>query len=72
MSLQSDAENIMDLCAKIINFEILRARLSQGSIQLVEGNPDTNITLTAQQKQALLAIESSWQTSIKAITATWP
>ena len=64
----------MDLCGKIIQFEILRTRLTQGggAIQLIEGNPDTTVPLTAQQKQSLLAVESTWQASIKAITATWP
>ena len=74
MSVKSDAETIMELCSKIVEFEILKVAFvaNGGVIQAIPGNTDTNVTLTAQQKQAVLAVEAGWQTQVKAITTTWP
>lgn len=74
MSLQTDAEQVADYASRIIKFEILRAQFlaNGGVIQVVPGDPDTNVTLNNTQKNALLALEAGWQTSIKTIVAAWP
>lgn len=73
MSLKSDAETIQDLAGKIANFEILRAKLvaSGGSVQIVDGDPDTSVPLSAAQRQALLAVEDGWKQTIKTLAAGW-
>ena len=73
MSVKSDAETIMDLCQKIVSFEILKARfLANGGVVLADpDNPDSSVTLTAQQKTNLLALEAGWQNTIKTISGAW-
>lgn len=73
MSLKSDAETVADLAHKIVTFEILRQKLqANGGIIFANGDdPETAVTLTAGQKQTLLALESGWQTTIKNIAAAW-
>lgn len=63
----------MDLAQKIVSFEILKAKFQAngGVIFADPDNPDSAVTLTSAQKQQLLALESGWQTQIKAITAAW-
>lgn len=70
MSLKTYAETIMDLAGKIATFEILRAQVQAGTVTLFD-NSDATITLTAAQKQALLAQEDGWKTTIKTISAAW-
>jgi hypothetical protein len=70
VSLKSDAEAIMDLAAKIVSFEILRPQVQAGTAVLFD-NGDAVVTLTAAQKQSLLAIEESWKASIKSISGAW-
>ena len=73
MSIKSDAETIMDLAQKIVSFEILKAKFQAngGVIFADPDNPDSAVTLTAGQKQTLLAQEAGWQTQIKTISGTW-
>lgn len=73
MSLQTDAETINDLLSKIIRFEGLRTQFQQGggSIQLVPGMDESSVSLSAAQKQALLAQEDAWKAAIKTIVAAW-
>jgi hypothetical protein len=73
MSLKTDAEDIRDLADKIIQFEILRAKFvaNGGQILAIPDNPDSAVTLTAPQRQALLAVEAGWQATIKSISAAW-
>lgn len=73
MSLKSEAEAIRDLADHIVTFEILRLRFvaNGGTIQAIEGDPDSAVTLTNPQKQALLAVEAGWQTQIKTIANSW-
>lgn len=71
MSAKSDAETIMDRAQKIVSFEILKAKfLANGGVIFADpDNPDSGITLTAGQKQTLLAQEDGWWTEIKALAA---
>ena len=71
MSDKSDAETIMDRAQKIVSFEILKARfLANGGVIFADpDNPDTGVTLTAGQKQALLAQEAGWWTEIKTLAS---
>ena len=73
MSLQTDAETINDLLSKIIRFEGLRTQFQQGggSVRLVEGMDESSVSLSAAQKQALLAQEDAWKAAIKTIVAAW-
>ena len=73
MSLQTDAEQIRDLAQKIIEFEIQRAVFvaNGGKVRVIEGISESDVTLTAQQRQTLLAQEATWQTAIKNISAAW-
>lgn len=73
MSLQTDAETIRELANEIVKFEILRAQLvaNGGVLYAVEGDPNSGVTLTASQKQTLLAVEAGWQNTIKTISAAW-
>lgn len=61
----------MDRCQKIVSFEILKARfLANGGVIFADPeNPDSAVTLTAAQKQNLLALEDGWWTEIKALAA---
>lgn len=71
MSLQTDAETIRDLANKIVQFEILRPIVQAGGQVTLFDNPDALVTLTAAQKQALLAVEDTWKSTIKSISAGW-
>lgn len=71
MSLQTDAETVRDLAHKIVQFEILRPIVQTGGPVTLFDNPDAQVTLTASQKQALLAVEDAWKTTVKSITAGW-
>jgi hypothetical protein len=72
VSLQTEAEAVRDLADKIVRAEIVRAQVtaSGGSIE-INGNPDLVVALTVAQRQAALAIEAGWQTSIKTIASAW-
>lgn len=71
MSLQTDAETIRDLANKIVQFEILRPIVQAGGPVTLFDNPDATVVLTGAQKQALLAVEDAWKTTIKSISAAW-
>ena len=73
MSLQTDAETIRELANKIIQFEIQRAafQANGGKVRVIDGIDESDVTLTAQQRQTLLAVEATWQNTIKTISAAW-
>lgn len=72
MSVRSDALTIIDLCHRIVAAEDLKQQfIDQGGIVYINSDPNFPLTPTNAQKQATLAAESSWQTSVKTISAAW-
>lgn len=73
MSVKTDAETIQDLAGKIVGFEILKLQFvaNGGKIEAIPGDPESAVTLTAAQKQTLLAVEDGWKATIKNLSAAW-
>ena len=86
MSLQTDAETIRALSEKISSFEVaktfanapgavitlLTVKITKpdGSFMVFDLN-EMNIVMSAAQKTAAFAQESSWQSTIKTLSQGW-
>lgn len=73
MSVKTDAETIQDLAGKIVGFEILKLQFvaNGGKIEAIHGDPESAVTLTPAQRQAILAVEDGWKQTVKNLSAAW-